>query len=387
MLRKAIFTTIMLMVCAHGSSSNSGVPYAAQTKAHEPSSSAVAVSDFARSIELLSETGGYFDTDNLISNEASYLHVLGKMREMRITGGAYIGVGPDQNYSYIAQIRPKVAYLVDIRRDNLLQHLFFKSLFALSGRRIDYLCLLLGKPIPKDAAKWGASNNVQELIEYIERTPINEKIFEISHASIRAKALSFRIPLSATDLAKIRSIHAEFFNAGLDLRFTTLRRAARSYYPSYRDLILEKDLSGRLGNYLAREDDFQFLKSLHGQNLIIPVVGDLAGEHALQEVARVLTNRGERISAFYVSNVEYYLMANGKLERFIKNLKQLPHDDRSLIIRSYFGGVYGAKHPQAVDGYYSSQLLQTINSMLEEHQKGGLESYYDLVTKHSISLR
>ncbi len=385
MLRKAIFTPILLVVCLY---SSGGGLCAAQTKAR-PSGSAVAVSDFARSIELLSETGGYFDTDNLISNEASYLHVLGKMREMRIKGGAYIGVGPDQNYSYIAQIRPKVAYLVDIRRDNLLQHLFFKALFALSERRIDYLCLLFGKSISKDAAKWSASSSssIQELIEYIERTPANDKLFETFHAHIQAKALSFGIPLSATDLAKIRRIHAEFFNAGLGLRFTTLGRAARSYYPSYRDLLLEKDLGGRSGSYLAREDDFQFLKSLHGQNLIIPVVGDLAGEHALQQIARVLTNRGERVTAFYVSNVEYYLMANGRLERFIKNLQQLPHDDRSLIIRSYFGGVYGARHPQAVDGYYSSQLLQTITSMVEEHQKGGLESYYDLVTKHSISLR
>src|SRR5437870_11452395 len=91
-----------------------------------------AESNFANLIERLSEPGGYFDSDNLISNEASYLHVLGKMRKMGVTGGAYIGVGPDQSFSYITQIRPRIAFMIDIRRDNLLQHFFFKALFALS---------------------------------------------------------------------------------------------------------------------------------------------------------------------------------------------------------------------------------------------------------------
>ena len=103
---------------------------------------------FATLIERLSEPGRYFDTDNLISNERSYLHVMGKIREMGIAGGAYIGVGPDQNFSYIAQIRPSIAFIIDIRRDNLLQQLLFKSLFALAENRIEYLCLLFARPFP-----------------------------------------------------------------------------------------------------------------------------------------------------------------------------------------------------------------------------------------------
>src|SRR5262252_6651083 len=87
----------------------------------------LSASEFARLIERLSEPNGYFDTDNLISNEASYLHVIGKLRRMQVTGGAYLGVGPDQNFSYIAQIRPRIAFIVDIRRDNLVEHLLFKA--------------------------------------------------------------------------------------------------------------------------------------------------------------------------------------------------------------------------------------------------------------------
>src|ERR1041384_7917433 len=97
-------------------------PVAATPKAGD-SCGGLADAEFPRLIQRLSEPGGYFDSDNLISNESSYLHVLGKMRKMNVTGGAFIGVGPDQSFSYIAQTRPRIAFMIDIRRDNLLQHL------------------------------------------------------------------------------------------------------------------------------------------------------------------------------------------------------------------------------------------------------------------------
>src|SRR3989442_2839045 len=75
---------------------------------------------FAAQIASLSERGGYFDTDNLISNESSYLQVLPELRRRNVHGGAYLGVGPDQNFTYIAQVRPAAAVIVDIQRDNLL---------------------------------------------------------------------------------------------------------------------------------------------------------------------------------------------------------------------------------------------------------------------------
>src|SRR5580692_3816763 len=95
---------------------------------------------FASRIEHLSEDGGDFDTDNLISNERSYLDVVPALHATGVSGGTYIGVGPDQNFSYIAQIRPAIAFIVDIRRDNLLLHLLFKALFAAAHNRTEYVC-------------------------------------------------------------------------------------------------------------------------------------------------------------------------------------------------------------------------------------------------------
>src|SRR2546421_185138 len=87
--------------------------------------------------ELPEEAGGYFDSDNIITNEASYLHVASQLEKTRTHGGVYIGVGPDQNFSYIALIRPSYAVMLDIRRDNMLEHLLFKSLFGMARNRLE----------------------------------------------------------------------------------------------------------------------------------------------------------------------------------------------------------------------------------------------------------
>ena len=78
---------------------------------------ASAESTYGRTFLRLSEPAGYFPSENVVSNETSYLHVLDAMRRLGVKGGAYIGVGPDQNFSYIAAIRPEVAFMFDIRRD------------------------------------------------------------------------------------------------------------------------------------------------------------------------------------------------------------------------------------------------------------------------------
>ena len=114
------------------------VPWAVRGGAQGPSG---AGQSLAALIERLSEEGGDFDTDNLISNERSFLEVIPALKAAGVSGGAYIGVGPDQNFSYIAQLRPSIAFIIDIRRDNLLLHLLFKSLFALSRNRVEYLAL------------------------------------------------------------------------------------------------------------------------------------------------------------------------------------------------------------------------------------------------------
>jgi hypothetical protein len=346
----------------------------------------LADSSFARLVARISEPGGYFDSDNLISNESSYLHVLGAMRHIGVSGGAYVGVGPDQNFSYIALVRPRIAFIIDIRRDNLLEHLMYKALFDLSRSRIDFLCLLFGRPVPASLAGW-ETKSAQEILEYLDHAPEDRNSAEQARSAVREKVQTFGIPLSPADIETIVRIQSAFFEGGPDLRFSSLGRAPRPYYPTYRQLVLEKDLAGKQASFLADEESFQVVRSLERQNLIVPVVGDLAGDKALREIGKVMAERGDKLSAFYASNVEFYLMRDGSFDRFARTLTGLPFDNRSVLIRSYFGGYYGGAHPHAVPGYFSTQLLQRVESFADQVRRGGYNTYSDVVTKSLVDLR
>jgi hypothetical protein len=334
-----------------------------------------AAQPFASLVEQLSEPNGEFDTDNLISNEQSYLHVVPAL-EKAGTGGVYIGVGPDQNFSYIARLRPTEAFIVDIRRDNLLLHLLFKAIFANSRNRVEYLSLLIGRPAPDRVDTWRDASIEKLVAHFDDAKPAlpSEEGEQLLHTTIR----KFGVPLSPRDLATIDRFHAAFRNEGLSLQFRSTGRPAREYYPTYRDLLLETDRKGRRLCYLASEDDFQFLKTLEARDGVIPVVGDLSGPRAVVAIGQLMNQRGERLSAFYVSNVENYLFRDGAYARYIDNLKRLPHSDRSLIIRAIFGGY---SLPESVPGYYSTSTVQNLNELLAACAAGKCRSYYELLRR------
>jgi hypothetical protein len=337
-----------------------------------PAAQQPAPAGFAARVAQLSEPGGYFDTDNLISNERSFLHVVPAIREANLAGGVYIGVGPDQNFSYIAQVKPSMAFIVDLRRDNLLLHLLFKALFSLSETRVDYLSLLFGRPIPAPLTAWRTAD-LDKIVAHVEGARLAETAISELRARVDAKVKAFGLPLSEADFATINRFHRRFIAAGMLLKFQTTGRQPQSYYPSYRDLLYETDRQGRRWNYLASEDDFQFVRTLEQRDLVIPVVGDLAGQTALAQIGRLMTARGDRLSAFYASNVEFYLFGDGKFANYVENLKRLPHSDKSLIIRSVFGGL-----GQSAPGYYSSSLVQPVDELLQGYVAGRFRGYSEL---------
>src|SRR5215510_8758486 len=85
-----------------------------------------------------SEPNGFFRSDNFLSNEREYQWVIPTLTSTLDTGGVYLGVGPEQNFTYIAALQPKLAFIVDIRRDNMIEHLMYKALFELSTDRADF---------------------------------------------------------------------------------------------------------------------------------------------------------------------------------------------------------------------------------------------------------
>ena len=333
---------------------------------------------FAALSARLSEPGGYFDTDNLISNEDSYLHAVTALARRGVRGGAYLGVGPDQNFSYIAAVRPHIAFIVDVRRANLLEQLLFKALFARARNRIDYLCLLFGAAAPADTTGWGA-RDITQLLAYVRAHPADSASARAARRVALAAARSSGIALSREDLATIARFHQTFIAQGLDLRMTTFGRPERLDYPTYGDLLQQTDLAGRHASYLAHEADVQFWRSLEERNLVVPVVGDLAGPRAVRGIGQYLKAHHEAISAVYASNVEQYLFRGGTFDRWAANVAQLPRDRRSAIIRSVFP--YGRPHPDARPGYLTVQLVQPVAAFLADVRAGGYRGYWDLVTR------
>ena len=325
-------------------------------------------SGFAGRVEGLSEPGGYFDTDNLISNENSYLDVMPALGQR---GGAYIGVGPDQNFSYIAAVRPSVAFLIDIRRDNLLLHLLFKALFELSTTRVEYLALLTGRPVPADLARW-RSAEVGAIADYIDDTRVDPATTAALRARVDQPIRHCGVQLDDEDWKTIDRFHRRFISYALDLKFQSAGRLPRSYYPDYRQLLTSKDPTGSHRSYLASEDAFLFLKDLHTRHRIVPVVGDVSGTKAMAAIARYLTDTGERVSTFYISNVEFYLFHGESFGRYVGNLRRLPRTDGAVLIRSLFG-------PYSWGNGASTSRLQAIGTVLDRYERGQIRRYADLV--------
>jgi hypothetical protein len=273
-----------------------------------------------------------------------------------VRGGAYIGVGPDQNFSYIAAIRPTIAVLIDIRRDNLLLHLLFKALFAESRTRVDYLAQLCGRAVPAAGTvdAW-RSRPITDIVAHVD----GQRPSATGLADLRARLVrriqDTGVPLSTADIATIWRFHGRFIEDGLDLQFQSTGRAPQFGYPTLRDLVLGTDDMGRQASYLADESGFQFVKSLQARHMVIPIVGDLSGPAALRAVGRFLASLDTRVSALYASNVEFYLSRNGRFEAFVANVRHLPWAPNGVILRSHFGGGTSASETQPVVRFLAEQ--------------------------------
>ncbi|MEO7083046.1 MAG: hypothetical protein ABI442_08850 [Gemmatimonadaceae bacterium] len=343
-------------------------------------------SAFASLVIHISESGGYFDSDNIITNEASYLQIASQLQKVGTHGGVYMGVGPDQNFSYIAMIRPRIAFMIDIRRDNLLEHLLFKSYFAVARNRLEYLCLLFGKPVPADIDKW-TGRPPGEILAELASIKVDSQTVKATAKASNDRIMSLGVPLDAKDRETIDRYRATFVSEGLDTRYSSIGRNNRSDYPSFGILMLEKDREGHESSYLADETAFQFVRSLQMENRIVPIVGNVAGKSAIKNVADYANAQHLVVSAFYLSNVEQYLMGrNGGFDAYAKNVKLLPHDSTSVIIRSYFGRL-GLPHPLYVPapGNISTSMIERMSSFLSAYAAGQLQTYGDLTFSRYIT--
>ena len=337
----------------------------------------VSHAQFVRYIEEWSEPEGYFDTDNFISNETSYLHVVPELHRTVRPGGVYIGVGPDQNFSYIVHTRPSLAIVIDIRRQNMLEHLFFKSLFDLSSSRAEFLAMLFSRETPKI----DRSASLVDLLRAMRSASSSYSRYQTNLAAVKKQlTVVYGLKLSADDLEKIDYVYSTFYRENLDLRFSSIGRANAANYPTFQSLLLETDRAGRRENYLADEDSFLWLKKFESENRLVPIVGDFAGSHAFKTVGAFLGRNGLQVSAFYTSNVEFYLFGRPDWRAFLENVRSLPMANNAVFIRAYFSSA-GPLHPQNVPGHRSTSLVHDVSRFLADAAAGRIHDYWDVVNR------
>src|SRR5207248_101171 len=177
---------------------------------------------------------------NFTSNETSYLHVTDKLRELGATGGAYLGVGPEQNFSYIAKVRPRIAIIVDIRRQAIIQHLMYKAVFYLSPTRSQFLSRLLSRPLPKEKEKVAALEaSASDMVTYFRQTSPDDQAYNANLADIR-KAIEkdFQFPLSEADQSSLSYVYRSFRTQGLNISYQMGGRGGGGGFPDLGDLII-----------------------------------------------------------------------------------------------------------------------------------------------------
>jgi hypothetical protein len=260
----------------------------------------------------------------------------------------------------------------------MLQHLLFSALFAQADDPYQYLCRLFSRPCPRVTPE-GALPGVERTLQALEAHKPSEAAFtENLEAVYRHIRGSLRYSLATQDRIDIRNIYRGFFDEQAEIRFRTFGRTSGTYHPTYRTLLQARSPSGRFGSFLDSPEDYRFVRDLSRAQRIVPVVGDFAGPQALRAIGGWVRAHGLTVSAFYTSNVEFYLMRDHAFARFVANVRELPTRPESVMIRACFD--YGRSHPAEIPGHRSVLLLQRLPRFLERYDAGSYATDWDVCT-------
>jgi hypothetical protein len=326
-----------------------------------------------------SEPGGSFRYDNLISNETSLQQIIPELQKTPRTG-AYLGVGPEQNFTYITALKPAIAFIIDIRRDNMLLHLLYKALIEMSADRAEFLSRLFARPRP---AGIGPDATADALAVAFTMAPKSDALAQATIDLVvdRLKWVH-RFPLSSWDERRVRDLYEAFCADGPGVRGDF---GNGQWIPSYAELMVQTDLDGRQHGYMASEEGFRILKRYETDNLIVPLVGDFGGNKTIRAVGRYLSDHHATVAWFYTSNVESYLFQSIGWKRFFANVSTLPIDERSTFIRTLFDTV--AYDPQTGPEYRTTMALDPIGAAVKAFSNGDIRSYFHIYRRSTPVIR
>ena len=292
--------------------------------------------EFWRLFTTMSEESGTFPSENFVSNEKTYQFVIPTLQGTLTPGGVYLGVGPEQNFTYIANLKPRLAVIIDIRRQNAMQHLMYKALFELSASRTEFVSRLFSRPAPASLA---STASPADLFAAIADVPPSDSAFTVNWKAIVTRlTVTHGFAISPADSVSMRHVFQAFFEAGPDISYAYHLGApptATAWLVTFAQLETLTSAEGEPMAFLATEERYRWLRAFEGRNLVLPLVGDFAGPKTIRAVGAYLRERQSSVTAFYCSNVEQYLFTGLGLEQsFYRNVATLPIDSTSMFIRS-----------------------------------------------------
>jgi hypothetical protein len=333
-------------------------------------------------VTAYSEPDGFFRSDNLVSNERTFQEVIPELKKRALPNGVYLGVGPDQNFTYIAALKPRMAFIVDIRRGNLDVQLFYKALVEMSADRMDFLSRLFSRAKPDALVENATGLPVSVLFDAFFGIEPDPGLLQKNVADIeRWLTAKHGFTLTPDDLRGIEYVARAFFSEGPELRYSFPSPRLARVFPTYADLQKTDDGNGTSYAYLASEENFRVLKEYERRNLIVPIIGDFAGPKALRAVGGYIAAHGGLVNYVYTSNVEQYLFQNDAYRRYYATVATLPLAEQSTFIRSYFDR--GFYYPPGVimPDLHSMQVLDSVNGLLGAFGADQITAYQDVIAR------
>jgi len=228
------------------------------------------------------------------------------------TGGGYLGVGADQNYTLIAIARPDLAWIVDY--DSVVIDL----------HKIHKLLIL-------------HSDNPDEFINYWKEENKDKTI----------------------------NLIKESFDEKLASHLTNIFIKSRPSLSHYFEILRTKKRGNKPVSWLSDIEMFDFIKKMFIAGRIRTMLGNLVGERALKGIGNTARELGVTIRTIYLTNVEEFIRYDSNFKEWIK---AIPVDSKSVILRtacSYQGFEKG--------DYRWHYNIQSTESFLEILDKGFLK--------------
>lgn len=226
-------------------------------------------------------------------------------------GGAYIGVGSDQNFTMIAKARSELAFLMDIDFRVVDLHRMYQVM------------------IPH-------AETPEALVDMWDEAHEDET------SAFLAEALQ---DYEESDRGRI----LRGYKSGRETVFLHLKR------------VIHRTVDGEPASWLSNPEMYAHVRSLYQTGRVRVFPGNLVGDKTLQTVASVTQSLDVPVRVLYMSNAEEYFKYT---PQFVSNIEALPTDERSMILRT----IYSKKWEHADLWAYQVQPLADFEKRLGDRK-------------------